>query len=71
MRFGIFYTEFYFFGRNLCWNFFLGKNLNVEKICAYHSIPIPKGHQSVPYMARKGTKHRTLLHLEHTFRTHF
>ena len=58
---------------------FFWKNLNMEKFCAYPSIPTPKGHQSVPYMARKEPKGKTYyiqnihleLHLEHTFRITF
>ena len=50
----------------------------MEKFCAYPSFPTPKGHQSVPYMARKEPKGKTYyiqnihleLHLEHTFRTY-
>ena len=65
-----FIREWHNFGRNLCWNFFLGKNLNMEKICAYHLFPTPKGLRGVNSMARKEKSNRALLHLEHTFRTH-
>ena len=48
-----FIWEWYIFGRNLCWIFFLGKNLTLEKICAYPLFPTPKSLRSIPYMGRK------------------
>lgn len=65
-----FIRKWHIFGRNLCWIFFLGENLNVEKIFAYHFIPYPKSLRSIPYMGRKAKIFRAVLHLEHTFRTH-
>ena len=70
----LFIREWYIFGRNLCWIFFLGKNLTLEKICAYPLFPTPKSLRSIPYMGRKakifGAYYIQNIHLEHTFRTH-